>query len=57
METPKLVPFENYQFVWKCFDCDREVQLPITFQEENGNPVCDCNDSEMTLMRLEQIKE
>lgn len=59
MENWKTIPDDKVCLVWKSGDCGcgKTAEVPPTFFEENGTPLCDCGD-DMVYVRTEiKIKE
>jgi hypothetical protein len=58
-ELWKPIPDHEVLLIWKSghCGCDKTAEIPPTFFEENGTPLCDCGD-DMIYVRTEiQTKE
>lgn len=54
---PRKIIADNKIFhIWECkrLGClnDKETEIPPTFYQDNGTPICDCGD-DMTYVRTE----
>ena len=55
-----VIPDNKLIAIWKCPKCGHEADIPPTFYENSGNPICDqfdeCEGCEMTYVETRLLK-
>lgn len=53
MENWKVIDDTKIRHVWRCAECEDEINIPPWYYQDNGTPVCHDCDEDMQYLSTE----